>query len=48
MHIRSYTCIYVHIHTYTYISKSLSGDVFEVGQPTPSGLWMDANQLDQL
>ncbi len=48
MHVHVYTYIYVHIHTYTDISESLSGGVFEGGQPTPSGLLMDANLLDLL
>ena len=51
MHIHSYTCIYIHIHdihTYTDTIKSLSGGDFEGVQPTPSGVWMDANRLDLL
>ncbi len=32
------------INTSTDSRESLSGGVFEGGQPTPSGLWMDANQ----
>ena len=58
MHIHTYTCIYMHIHAYTFIYlnihtytdtiKSLSGGDFEGVQPTPSGVWMDANRPDRL
>ncbi len=51
MHIHAYTLIYIHIrciHTYTDTIKSLSGGDFEGVQPTPSGVWMDANRLDLL
>ena len=51
MHIHAYTLIYIHIHdihTYTDTIKSLSGGDFEGVQPTPSGVWMDANQPDLL
>ena len=40
--------MYIHIHTYTYISQSLSRGVFEGVQPTPAGTWMDSNRPDLL
>ena len=51
IHIHAYTCIYIHIHdihTYTDTIKLLSGGDFEGVQPTPSGVWMDANRLGPL
>jgi hypothetical protein len=37
------TYIYIHILTYSDISELLLGGDFEVGRPTPLGVWMDSN-----